>query len=133
MSNLTANAQRIYEGPIYGNSLPVKASTEIFLSAAVGLTAGYARHLASGDTFAGFADQHINNTVATDGLLRVPTVYRGNVQLTVTGVAVTDVGSDVYASDGNTFTLTAGANVIIGKIIRWVATDTCVVAFNTGA
>jgi hypothetical protein len=71
------------------------------------LTAGYARQLTAGDTFVGFAEQHVNNSVATDGAATIPVRRRGLIQLTITSVAVTDVGSDVYASDGATFTLTA--------------------------
>jgi hypothetical protein len=129
----TANAQQVYEGQLFGNSLPIKASTEIFLGAPVGLTAGYGRQLVAGDTFVGFADQHVNNAVATDGAARVPTIYRGLVKLTITGVAVTDVGKDVYASDDSTYTLVVGANSFIGKVHRWAATDTAIVAFNTAA
>ncbi len=129
MGNLSANAPRVYE---HGdtNSLPIKASTEIWLGSAVGLTSGYARQLTAGDTFVGFADAHVNNTVASDGAATIPVRRRGLIQLTITSVAVTDVGSDVYASDGATFTLTASTNTLIGKVHRYVAANTAIVAFE---
>lgn len=131
MSQLSANQNNTYEGPLYSNSLPVKASTEIFLGSLVGLTAGYARQLNAGDAFVGFADQHINNDVATDGAKRVPVIYKGLARVTITGVAVTDVGGDVYASDGNTFTLTANGNSLVGKVHRYVSANTAIIAFDT--
>ena len=129
MSNLSANTQRVYEAGDT-NNVPVKGSTEIWMGSAVGLAAGYARMLASTDTFAGFADEHQNNTSATNGAKTINVRTRGLIQLTISGIAVTDVGSDVYASDGNTFTLTVGSNVFIGKVHRFVTTDTCIVSFD---
>lgn len=129
MSQLSANSPRVYEQG-ETNSLPIKASTEIWLGSAVGLTAGYARQLTAGDTFVGFAEQHVNNSVATDGAATIPVRRRGLVQLTITSVAVTDVGSDVYASDGATFTLTPGSNSLIGKVYRYVAANTAIVDFQ---
>lgn len=114
------------------NSVPIKASTEIFLGAAVGMTSGYARQLVAGDTFAGFAEQHVNNTVATDGAARMPVLARGQVKLSVTSVAVTDIGADVYASDSQTFVLAAGpGNTFIGKVLRFVSSGVAIVAFDT--
>lgn len=129
MSNLSANAVRVYEiGDT--NNLPVKASTEIWKGSAVGLTAGYARMLTAGDVFGGFANEHVNNTVATDGAATINVRQSGRIQLSVTSVAVTDIGADVYASDGNTFTLTAGANTLIGKVHRFVSSGVAIVAFD---
>lgn len=112
------------------NSLPIKASTEIFLGSAVGLTAGYARQLTAGDIFGGFAEQHVNNSVATDGAATIPVKYKGRVLLTVGTAAVTDIGKPVYASDGATFTLTGTSNTRIGTIVRWISTGVVVVAFD---
>lgn len=129
MSNLSANAVRVYEiGDT--NNLPVKASTEIWKGSAVGLTAGYARMLTAGDVFGGFADEHVKNTVATDGAATINVRQSGRIQLSVTNVAVTDIGADVYASDGNTFVLTAGANTLIGKVHRFVSSGVAIVAFD---
>jgi hypothetical protein len=129
MSNLSANSPRIYEiGDT--NNLPIKGSTEIWLGSAVGMTAGYARMLSAGDVFGGFADEHQNNTSATDGAKTINVRLRGFVQLSVANVAVTDIGADVYASDGNTFTLTVGSNTFIGKVHRFVSSGVAIVAFD---
>lgn len=131
MSQLTANSPLVYEiGD--SNSLPVKASQEIFLGSAVGLTGGYARQLNTGDTFAGFAEQHVLEATAADGGIRVPVKLGGKVAVAVSAAAVTDVGKLVYASDGQTFTFTASGNVLIGRMIRWVSTGNIIVQFSAG-
>lgn len=113
------------------NSAPVKASTEIFKGAAVGLTSGYARQLVAGDLFAGFAEQHVNNDVATDGAKSIPLVRKGIATLAITGAAVTDINKTVYALDSNTFQFTnANSATLIGRVIRWVSTGVVNVAFD---
>lgn len=133
MAQLTANTSLAFDvGDL--QSAPVLDNVVIWLGSALGLSGGYARQLVAADSFIGFADQHIDNTVTghASGFLNVPYIPRGRVTLPVVGVTgVTNVGSDVFASDGNTFTLTAGSNSRIGKIIRFVSSTTCVVSFNT--
>lgn len=129
MSNLSANAVRVFEvGET--NNLPIKASTEIWKGSAVGLTAGYARMLSAGDVFGGFADEHQNNSVATDGAKTINVRTTGLIQLSVTSVAVTDIGKAVYASDGNTFVLTQSTNTRIGTVHRFVSSGVCIVKFS---
>lgn len=128
----TANALLVFEPDFLANSLPIKASTEIFLGAAVGLTGGYARQLVAADSFAGFAEMHVNNSVATDGADRIPVRASGRAVLTVAGVLVTtDIGTPVYASDSQTFTLTSVGNSPIGTVYRWISTGVALVAFDT--
>lgn len=126
---LSADTPRDYElGDI--NSVPVKASTKIYEGAAVGLTSGYARGLVAGDDFVGFAERQADNSaVATDGNINCRVISKGIAKLTITGVAVTDVGLPVYASADGTFTLTQGSNSYIGNVYRYVTTDTAMVAF----
>jgi hypothetical protein len=59
----------------------------------------------------------------------VEAVTRGLIVATITSVAVTDVGSSVYMSADGTFTLTKGSNSWIGNVYRYVAANTCIVAF----
>ncbi len=126
---LSADTPRVYElGDI--NSVPVKASTTIYEGAAVGLTSGYARGLVAGDDFVGFAERQADNSaVATDGAINCRVKSKGIATLTITGVAVTDVGQPVYASDDGTFTLTQGSNSYIGNVYRYVGANTAQVAF----
>jgi len=127
---LSADTPRVYElGDI--NSVPVKASTTIYEGAAVGITSGYARGLVAGDDFVGFAERQADNSAtATDGYINCRVISRGLAKLTITGVAVTDVGQPVYASADGTFTLTQGSNSYIGLVYRYVTTDTAIVAFK---
>lgn len=126
---LSADTPRTYEvGSI--NAMPVKASTKIYEGAAVGLTSGYARGLVAGDAFVGFAERQADNSaVATDGAINVRVISKGLARLTITSVAVTDVGSPVYASADGTFTLTKGSNSYIGVVYRYDTTNTAIVAF----
>jgi hypothetical protein len=126
---LAADTPRVYElGDI--NSVPVKASTKIYEGAAVGLTSGYARGLVAGDDFVGFAERQADNSaVATDGAINCRVISKGLAELTIAGVAVTDVGLPVYASADGTFTLTQGSNSYIGNVYRYVKANTAIVAF----
>lgn len=112
------------------DELPVKASAVIYRGSAVGLTAGYARALNAGDVFVGHAFAAVTGTAA-DGGAKVK-VRRGRyrLQVTITSIAVTDVGKTVYMSDDATYTLTATSNSPVGKVLRYVTTNTCIVEFN---
>lgn len=127
---LSADTPRAYE---LGNqnTLPVKGLAKIYEGAAVGDSSGYARNLTAGDAFRGFALRQADNSgSATNGAINVTVVTEGKAQITITGVAITDVGKPVYASDDGTFTLTTGSNSKIGWVHRYVTTNTCIVAFS---
>ena len=127
---LTADTPRAYElGNI--NELPVKGSTKIYEGAAVGdAAAGYVRGLVAGDPFRGFAQRQADNSSGSDGDIKVKVITEGLIRLTITGIAITDVGKPVYASADGTFTLTAGSNSLIGYVHRYVTTNICIVAFS---
>jgi hypothetical protein len=131
MTTLADNKPRDYETGDY-NDLPVIASDIIYEGAAVGENAaGYFRPLVAGDNFAGFAVRKADNSAGAAGAIKVKVQQKGRIQLAVTGVtAVTDEGSTVYASDDNTFTLSSTSNSAIGKIIRWISSTLCIVAFE---
>ncbi|MDZ7804297.1 hypothetical protein [Thiohalophilus sp.] len=108
------------------------ASDIIYEGAAVGDNGnGYARPLQAGDPFRGFAEQRADNASGSAGDINVRTREIGKVELSISGLAITDVGKDVYASDDNTFILTQGSNTRIGYVHRWVASGVGVVASNT--
>ncbi len=128
MPQLTAALERAYElGDITAHG--VKQSATIYTGSAVGLTAGFARQLTAGDQFLGFATDDVAGPAA-DGGATVRVRYRGQVVLPITGVAVTDIGKPVYASDGDTFTLTESTNTAIGRVARVNGTNSAVVAFD---
>ena len=137
MATLATDKQRPYElGDL--NSLPMVATDIIYEGAAVGIAAasGNARPLNAGDAFAGFCIQNADNATGSAGDVRVQVKTHGEVQLPVANVAATDLGKPVYASDDDTFVLTATGNSYIGKVKRFVSTGVAVVAFDvrrTGA
>jgi len=114
-------------------ALPVAASTKIYEGAMVGLTSGYARGLVSGDQFQGHAiSQADNSAVATDGAINVNVMAgRYQLQVTLTGVAVTDVGKAVFATADDTLSLTNSGS-FVGVVRRYVAANTAIVEFFPG-
>lgn len=131
MTTLAADKARSFElGDI--QQLPMIAADIIYEGAAVGDNAsGLARPLVAADPFLGFAERTADNSAGAASALKVRVRTRGQVQLAVTGVAsAADVSETVYASDDDTFTLTAGSNTAIGKVSRWVSGTTCIVAFE---
>jgi len=113
---------------------PVKGTTTIYEGGILGLTSGYARELVAGDLFIGHALEYIDNSSGSDGDLYVK-IMRGTyrLQVTLSGVAITDVGGRVFASADDTLTLTPGSNSMVGVVARYVTTDTAIVEFQTSA
>ncbi|MDH2325999.1 hypothetical protein QCN27_03870 [Cereibacter sp. SYSU M97828] len=111
---------------------PVIAGDIIYQGAAVGENgAGYSRPLVAGDVFQGFALDTCDNANGSAGDLRVHVRKKGNVVLPITGIALTaNDRAPVYASDDNTFTLTATGNSLIGYVSRWNGTGSAVVEFD---
>lgn len=130
MTTLAKNTPRNYElGDL--NNLPVIAADVIYEGSAVGDNgSGYARPLEAGDPFRGFALREANNATGQAGDVDVQVRRTGDVELAISGLAITDVGKKVYASDDNTFTLTQGSNTCIGYVKRFVSTGKGVVHFN---
>lgn len=133
MTQLSAAVARTFEVGDHCD-YGVRTAVAIYQGSAVGLIpsstgAGYARQLTAGDIFVGFAENDVPATTG-DGAALVRVRQRGKVVLPITGVAVTDIGSAVYASDGDTFTLTASTNTHIGRVVRVNGTNSAVVAFD---
>lgn len=111
---------------------PVVAADIIYRGAAVGENAsGYSRPLVAADVFQGFAVAKADNASGAAGDLRVTVEQKGFVELDISGAAVTTNDRvAVYASDDDTFTLTATSNSLIGYVSRWVSTGKAVVEFD---
>lgn len=124
---LSADTNRVFELGTQ-TTVPVKASAQIYLGAAVGFTSGYARGLIAGDDFAGFALE--NKLGTTDGAVNCAVSPAGKVSLSISSIAVTDIGKPVYASADGTFTLTQGSNSKIGTVSRWVSTGVAIVNYG---
>jgi hypothetical protein len=132
MTTLAANKARAYE---LGDAqeYPVVATDIIYEGAAVGENAaGYARPLVAGDPFLGFASRKADNSAGLAGAIGVEVKRRGQIQLLVAGATAVTANDRplVYASDDDTFTLTASTNSIIGRVSRWVSSGVCVVEFD---
>lgn len=131
MTTLAADVQRAYQ---LGDNeeYPVIASDIIYQGAAVGENAsGYARPLVAGDPFLGFAIEQVDNSAGAAGAKNVLVKSRGRAQLAIAAIAITaNDRPAVYASDDDTFTLTAGANSLIGYVSHWVSTGYAVVEFD---
>lgn len=124
---LSADTNRVFEvGTI--TTVPVKASSQIYLGSAVGFVSGYARALVAGDDFAGFALE--NKLGTTDGAVNCAVSPSGQVSLSISSIAVTDIGKPVYASADGTFTLTQTSNSKIGTVSRWVSTGVAIVRYE---
>lgn len=133
MATLTAQKQRQY-GVGFDetfNDLPVAAAVTIEEGSAVGLAAGLARKLVAADKFVGFAVKEADNAAGAASAINVKVRRSGSVVVPVVGVVgVADISKIVYASDDDTFTLTAMGNSKIGHIIRWITGTTCEVFFT---
>jgi hypothetical protein len=130
MTTLATDKPRDYE---LGNieEYPVVAADIIYEGAAVGDNgSGYARPLSAGDPFRGFAEQNADNSGGSAGDVTVRVKKRGAVVLPISGLAITDVGKAVYASDDDTFTLTEGSNSYVGRVGRYIASGSGVVEFD---
>lgn len=131
MTTLAANSARDFElGDV--NELPVVASDIIYEGSAVGDNAsGYARPLVAGDKFKGFAESKADNSSGSAGDINVRCKAKGRVKLSISGLVVGDLGKRVYASDDDTFTLTAGSNSEVGFVYRFVSSGVGIVEFDT--
>ncbi|MCB9993115.1 MAG: cytoplasmic protein [Hyphomicrobiaceae bacterium] len=132
MTTLAANQQRTWqEGD--NEAYPVIAADIIYQGAAVGENgSGYARPLAQGDPFLGFAIAKADNSSGAAGDINVDVRVRGRVKLTVAGATAITANDRpaVYASDDNTFTLTSTSNSLIGYVSRWISSTVCIVEFD---
>lgn len=132
MTTLTENTPRAFQ--IGDNEdYPVLAADIIYEGAAVGENgAGFARPLVAGDAFLGFAERQADNSDGSAGEIDVSVKKRGSVVVDVVGVsAITSNDRPaVYASDDDTFTLTATSNSLVGYVSRWISGTTCVVEFD---
>lgn len=131
MTTLAANKLRDYQ---MGDKeeYPVIAADIIYQGGAVGENgSGYARPLVAGDPFLGFAEAIADNSAGAAGAINVNVRKRGSIVLPIASIAITaNDRPAVYASDDDTFTLTASTNTLIGYVSRWVSTGIAVVEFD---
>ncbi len=133
MTTLATNKPRAYE---LGerNHLPVIAADIIYEGAAVGIVVGtgLAQPLAAANLFAGFAVAKADNSAGSASAINVEVAKSGQVQLSVSGAVITDIGQPVYATDDDTFVFSPVGGVFIGFVKRFVSSGVVIVEFNAG-
>lgn len=117
-----------YEEPGYTLDLVVKAAAVVYAGGVVSVEAatGHIRPYVtdSGDKLAGIALA----TVTGNGTLTCKVLCGANVPVTLSGAAATDVGSLIYASADDAFSTTASTNVRFGTIVKYLGTNSVLVA-----
>jgi len=114
------------------NECPVAAGEDLYRGSMVFADAAGRATTTLGAIFLGHAAAEANNVNGGAGAINVLLhTGRYRAQVTLTGVALTDVGKWVWASDNNTLALTSngGANALVGKVARYVDTNLAVVEF----
>lgn len=131
MTTLATNKPRAYD---IGdrNMYPVIAADIIYEGAAVGLVSasGHARPLTSVDRFVGFAVYKADNSAGSAADINVEVMQRGQIELSITGLLITDVGQPVYATDDDTFQLSPVGGAFVGMVKRFVSSGVGVVEFD---
>jgi hypothetical protein len=131
---MTQNTPRAYNVDITIDEYPLAAGAVVLEGQTIGDNgSGYARALVAGDKFLGFALEPQDNTNGAAGALTVQVRKEGAVQLSIGSLAITDKGKAVYASDDNTFTLTATSNSFVGRVSRFVSSGVGIVRFEPGS
>lgn len=116
------------------SEVSVAATAEIFEGSMVGDSAGYGRALVKDDKFRGHCLEYIDNEDGGAGDAKCELlVGRYRLKVTLTGVLITDVDKCVYASDDATLTFVADGNSWVGRVVRYVTTNTAIVEFNTNS
>lgn len=129
MATLAADKLRVFEtdGERGFEEVPAVASDIIYAGAVVGesSTGGTYRPLVGGDTFRGFCTEKCDNSAGAASAKLIKIRSKGVVKLSgVTGLDnVNDAGATVYATDDDTFTLTASGASGIGKVVRYLGTS----------
>jgi hypothetical protein len=110
-------------------TFPVASGETIYQGAWVGLSVtGYAKAFVPGDLLVGYADEQKSiASTGSDGDEDVTVHVMGTVKHTLTGVAVTDIGRAVYASDDNTLAFIGHPDAFVGRVIAYLASNTAAI------
>lgn len=109
---------------IFKNSF-VALNSSGFLTAYTSPTVGTTK--TGGEKFVGIALENIDNSAGTAGDLRCRVLIEGFFQYPITSIAITDVGTPVYASDDQTLTQSSLGNYYVGHVVFVPVTGTAVV------
>lgn len=129
MAKITKNVDRNYETQADTNTVAVAAGVHIFQGMLLGLSGGFARPYQAGDKIAGFAKDEVDNTSGANGDKKVDVKARGKVCLEISGLSQESIGSDVVATDDDTFALGSDGDYF-GKVLRLEDATHAIVAFD---
>lgn len=111
-------------------SYPVAATTQIYLGAIVLINAA-GDAIPGADTasssFVGIASENVDNSTGAAGDLRVKVRIHGVHQLVAAGLAATNVGDKVFATDDQTVALTSTNFVYVGRLIQFLSATVAMV------
>lgn len=114
------------------NECPVAAGQQLFRGALAFADAAGRATSVLGAKFLGHVAAEADNRTGGAGAINV-LLHGGRyrAQVTVPSVALTSIGAEVFASDDNTLALTSngGANTRVGRVVRYVTTNTAIVEF----
>ena len=129
MAKITSNKVRDFETQADTNSVSLAAGVHIFQGMLIGLNDGYARPFQAGDKIVGFAKDEVDNTQGQNGDAKVNVKARGKVCLEISSLEQTSIGSDVVATDDDTFALGSDGDYF-GKVLRLEDATHAIVAFD---
>lgn len=131
---LSKDTQLLFRGAVTAPDLlmPCVAADIIYQHAALTDAggAGYVGPLVGTEAFRGFALANRDNSTGAAGAVKVPVRRKGEVLLTISGLAQTDIGVTIYGSDDGTFTKTSTSNCAIGILVEVVSSTQGWVAFE---
>jgi len=115
------------------NAIPAASGAVVFEGSMVSESAtGYGDQLAVTGKFVGHCYAKADNTDGADGAIDIQ-VYTGKYRLKsyLSGLAITDVGKKIYATDDNVITLARNAALLVGKVVRFIATGYGIMEYDT--
>ena len=130
MAVLTANRQ---QDTLVEQSLreyPVKAAEHVYKGGWVAVDpTGYLKPFVLGDVLLGMAFEEGDNTAsgAGDGDVKVRVMTTGDIMATISGVAITDAGKAVFATNDGTLALIGMPDAMVGRVMHYESSDTAVV------
>jgi hypothetical protein len=107
----------------------IAAGVHIFQGQLLGLSSGYACPFQAGDKVLGFAKDEVDNTNGQAGDKKVDVKAKGKICLEIASLAQTSIGSDVVATDDDTFALGSDGDYF-GKVLRLEDAAHAIVAFD---
>jgi len=125
---LSANAQVNHFVDQEVREFPVGAAVHIYRGGNAGLDpAGYLKAFEPGDLFAGIAYEESDNTSGAAGAKNCRVYVQGDFELTITGVALTDIDAPVFATADDAQGFTGHPDAYMGKVVNYLAASTALV------